>query len=175
MEGDLGIFTVLPESKSVHYQRSTFDLCRLPMTAVKNTVVLAPTWWFHSCLLVAPSRATAIGSKVPRFRGRDSICFHLFIVTKTSPSVFTLSFSVSHGFCTFMTCFQELLGLCPLCRSAAVARGVGRRFDRFVVPRQWHHAFVGRPGEEELVGSAATSAASGFTHFVGPKLEKTAR
>ena len=122
------------------------------------------------------------GSKVPRFQGSEVGIRFVFTSSWSSRKLHRQSsplvsqfLMVSHG---FSTCFQELLGLCPLCRSAAVARGVGRRFDRFdrfVVPRQWHHAFVGRPGEEELVGSAATSAASGFTHFVGPQLEKTAR
>ena len=54
-----------------------------------------------------------------------------------------------------------------------MARGIGRRFG--LVPRQWHHAFVGRSGEEELVGSAATRAAAGFTRLFGPELEKAAR
>ena len=46
VEGDLGIFTVLPEIKSVHYQRSSSAFARCANQLVWPTLLNAPSW-FH--------------------------------------------------------------------------------------------------------------------------------
>lgn len=136
VEGDLGIFTVLPELKTVHYQRSRLKTVRLTVRTVRADL-RAHIFYFSTHLT------------------------HLLHICISHLHLRHLQMSL-----------QELFSLRFTRRSAAVAHGVGRRT---VVPRQRHHATVGRATQEELVKRAATCATPRSANFFGSQLSTAVR